>query len=140
VVKKKLSPAKVIILTGSIGNRSFAHYTKQRLMEYCNLHNYQLAFFNESVEWFRMYWFRVPLIYALLNNQNTKFDYIVWFDDDIYITNLNVSIEHIVKQAPSKASLIIGEDTDYGKYNKIMLLNSGLYIVKNDAIMKNFFF
>jgi hypothetical protein len=130
----------ILVISGSIGSRDFSRTTKERLEEYCLLHGYSLLYFRQLIKEYNLFWQRVPYFYVLLNSTKV-YDYMVWLDDDIYITNKNIKIEDFIDlQEVKNASLIIGQDIDYYSIYDIMLFNSGLFIVKHSDVMKKFYY
>lgn len=131
---------EICIVTVSIGNRKFSQITKKRMQEYCNLHNYDFKYFTETIDdKYPVIWQKCLAMDQVLNMKNNKnhhrYKVVVWFDDDIYITNLKYRIEDFLQLNPNK-DIFMARDIIKNNYNHY--INSGNYIMKNTQISRDF--
>jgi len=64
-------------------------------------------------------WFKIPLIQKYLSN----YDYILWMDADVMVTNYDIKIETFIEQMQKDSFLLIARDLNN--------LNCGMFIIKN---------
>lgn len=64
-------------------------------------------------------WFKIPLIQKYLSNYN----YILWMDADVMVTNQNVRIESFIEEMHEDSFFLIARDLNN--------LNCGMFIIKN---------
>ena len=64
-----------------------------------------------------------------------NYDYYIWIDDDIYISNLNITIESIINKY-NFDNILISNDPTYGENYAI---NSGIFICKNNKKVLQYF-
>jgi len=124
----------------SIGDREFCKYTKDRLNQYCQLYDYDLQYVTEIIdERYPIIWQKTLAVRNCLNmrkeNGQYKYKVVVWFDDDIYLTNLKYRIEDFLNISDNK-SIIFPRDIVKNNWNHY--INSGNYIVKNNEIGRVF--
>lgn len=135
--KSRLTPSKykageICIVTVSIGERKFSKVTKRRMEKYCQLYNYHFEYFTEVLD------DKYPLIWqkcvAMDRVLNLNYKVVVWFDDDIYMTNMNYRIEDFLNLTPN--DIFMPRDIIKNNYNHY--INSGCYMMKNNNISKEF--
>jgi len=130
----------ICVVTVSIGNRKFSKITKKRMKEYCDLYNYDMVYFTKTLDKkFPVIWQKCVAMNKVLNmkdeNGNYKYKMVVWFDDDIYITNMKYRLEDFIKINLNKDIFM---PRDIIKHNYNHYINSGSYIMKNTKISRDF--
>lgn len=79
-------------------------------------------------------WNKILLLQKLLNDTEKKeYDYIVWIDDDILITNHTINLNDIINKYDFH-SILIDDNNNYGGYK----INSGFFVCKNNDLTKEF--
>lgn len=107
-------------------------------LSYLNLHNDQFNLYsskwkNISYEFIdkcdkNIYWCKIFIMLEKL--KSNKYDYVMWSDTDVFIANINKSIQEIF--ASYNSDIFISYDNDYLFSTKF--LNAGLFAVKNSLI------
>lgn len=122
------------ILINSISDRKeLSDITFKRLKEYCDKHNYDLCTYDYSLDTSRhIAWSKICVLQEKMK-KHIDYDYYIWIDDDIYITNIDKSIEELIKPYPFN-NILMSADV-YPSYP----LNSGIIICKNNNFVKSFF-
>lgn len=127
--QKDTTAIKLAVLSLSIGDRPYSKLTKARLEEYCRNHGYHLHYYTSVIdENYTLMWQRVPGLRKLLN----QYEAVFWFDDDIYITNMNIKLESFL----GDHSIVFSADSQCEKPE--ILINSGIYGLKSDNVSKAF--
>jgi hypothetical protein len=131
---------EICIVTVSIGNRKFSEITKKRMEKYCSLYNYDFKYFTETLdETYPVIWQKCIAMNNVLNMKNDLglplYKIVVWFDDDIYITNFKYRIEDFLQLNPKK-DIFMARDIIKNNYNHY--INSGNYIMKNTSLSRDF--
>ncbi len=98
------------------------------IKKYCDKYGYEYTFLNKCS--YNAYWCKIYLVLDAL--KSGKYDYVIWLDTDTVIKDFSVNIGDILNKYSS--DILIGSDNNknYG------LVNSGVFIIKNSAIGKNF--
>ena len=138
--KSSYGPGDICVVTVSIGDRDFSRITKKRMKKYCDLYGYDMKYFTKSIDNnYGMMWQKCLATNKVLNIKNNNGDYkykvVVWFDDDIYITNMKHRLEDFLEINPDKDIIF---PRDIQKYNYSHYINSGNYILKNTKISRDF--
>jgi len=97
----------------SVSDRPSLYVNTFSLMQkYAQKHTYSLQLHTQILDKDRHpSWSKIPALKFAL--QNTSFDYVVWMDDDIVITNPDISLSHFVDKynfRKAKASLLVSAD------------------------------
>ena len=130
---------RIIMVSGSIGKREFAKISKRRLENYCKKHGYDLFYFEDYIDKnYYVMWQKILALKKVLSEGHH--DYAMWIDDDIYITNMDIKVEHFISSSSSlresnKDDIILSRDV---KETANLYLNSGTMIIKNSTIGKEF--
>ena len=122
---------KIAIVCLSVGNRKFAQITREFLTKYCNTHGYDLHYFTEPLDpRYKTIWQKILAFNKVL--LTNKYDYVVWYDDDILIKNMDIKMEQFI--ALSDKPIILSRDLPKKYYS--IYINSGCFICKNCDISK----
>jgi hypothetical protein len=109
-------------------NERYIHIHNKNINEYVKKWNYKYKFTNTCN--YNAYWCK---IYNVLDELNTNlYDYVMWMDSDTFINNFNIDIGNIINKYSS--DIFIASD-NHKKYN---IINSGVFIIKNSLIGKQF--
>ena len=119
---------KIGICTLSIGEKykNMTKWTTVNKRNYCTRHGYE--FIDDENIWDRskpIPWSKILLMLKYLD----EFDYLVWIDADILITNMDIKIETFIERYP-------GYDQITGSDWKMQ--NTGVWIIKNTDFSKRF--
>ena len=125
---------KIALISLSVGSgRKFAEASKQRLQQYADIHGYTLEYFNKNIDKnYGPMWQKVLAVKEVLNKN--IYDYVVWIDDDIYITNTSFKIEDFINL--TNKPIIMSRDRFINDVD--LYINSGIYILKTNKISKQF--
>lgn len=127
---KKRKDYRIGVVCVSIGDRKFSKITRKRLNEYCDKHGYTLEYSTEAVDRnYSVMWQKICAVRDALS----RYDAVVWVDDDILITNKNIKLENYLNYI--NEDLIFSRDASFFK---VRVINSGLFMVKNTAIGHKF--
>lgn len=105
-----------------------------QLKKYCSKHNYDYEIIDYSMDKSRhIAWTKILLMKKLMIEK--EYDYYIWIDDDIYITNLDITIESIIDKYDFENILISDDPFEGNTYS----INSGIFICKkNNKVLKYF--
>lgn len=96
---------------------------------YAEKHGYDLKLFSESLDKERHpSWSKIPALKLAL--QENKYDYVVWMDDDIVITNPEISLSYFIDKynfRKSSASILVSSDMPN---EPSTFMNCGIFFVK----------
>ncbi len=116
--------AIVSLSTPQPDRQAFASVTKEYLKKYAARHKYDFFYYDDIINptWHPV-WDKISALQRHMNS--TKYDWIVWFDDDILITNFTIKLENIIVQYGNKKSILFQHDCNRG-----WIINSGLFFVR----------
>ena len=131
---KNKNKYKIALISLSVGDgREFAEASKKRLYQYADIHGYTLEYFDQTIDKnYSPMWQKVLAVKNVLNKN--IYDYVVWVDDDIYITNTSFKIEDFINLTDKP--IIMSRDRFTNDAN--LYINSGIYILKTNKIGKRF--
>lgn len=125
---------KIAVVSLSVGRRNFAAITKERLGKYCDHHGYDFYYFDETVNAdYSVMWQKCLAVRNIL--EKGEHDAVIWFDDDIYVTNFGVKLEEFLELAPDKDILFC---QDIVKDDPNVFINTGQYFLRNTDKAKEF--
>ncbi len=135
-LNKNNSNQSIAIVTISTPNRiSFSQYTLSSLIKYASKWGYYLHFYPNPPDTSRsIYWGKIKVVLDLL--KEGKYDWYVWFDDDIFITNPEISIGQIIKDCGPQVHFIIAAHKTFPILENDV--NSGVFMVRNSEWSRNF--
>jgi hypothetical protein len=120
---------KILIITFDDRNKEpFVIEHNKNVKQYVNKWGYEYKFFDTCNH--PVYWCK---IYMLLDELNTnKYDYVMWLDSDTVIKRSDIFLDDILNKYNS--DIFIGDDNAHYWY----VLNSGVFIIKNSTIGRQF--
>jgi len=127
--KPEIKKNKILII--SYDNRKKEKYIKlhnQNIKKYVEKYDYKYMFYNKCNE--NNYWCKIYMVLDAL--QTDKYDYVMWMDSDTIIKDFNIDIGDVINMYSS--DIYVGSDNN-PKYD---IINSGVFIIKNSDIGKNF--
>jgi hypothetical protein len=142
---KKLKICLVSHYTENIQN--VANITIPNKESYCKKHNYDFKYHKGRLSDRHPGWDKILYIKEIMSTN--EYDYVVWVDNDAYITNKEIRFDFICNENPSKKLMIASEDTnrgitslnpnlDYNQLHNLRIVNTGVMILKNDDWTINF--
>lgn len=139
----------VVIISGAAKLRNFSSYSRKRLKKYCKLHGYKLIYFDKPIDpLYTPWWQKIVAVKNVLTglpfaqfnpNELDHIDIIAWMDDDTFVTNLTTKLENFFQLRGNlgiEPEFIITVDTENQPF---MLLNSGVFLLKNTPAMRDYF-
>ena len=120
---------KILII--SYDNRKDEKYIQlhnHNIKEYIKKYGHEYVFYNKCNE--NNYWCKVYMVLDAL--ETNKYDYVIWMDSDTLIKDFEIDINDILNSYSS--DILVGSDNN-PKYD---LINSGVFIIKNTEIGKQF--
>jgi len=129
-------PAAIAIVTISTPNRyEFSQYTLIAMKKYADQWGYDFYHYNEMLDATRPApWSKILAVSEFL--LTNKYEWVVWIDDDIYITDPSKSLEYFIHKCNSDTHLIISSHKEFvQRYNDV---NTGIFFVKNSQWSKEF--
>lgn len=121
-------PLTIAVVSISTPEReSFSQYTLGSFKNYTNFWGYDFFVSHETLDSSRhVAWSKIKLVLDAL--KSGKFDWVAWFDDDIFITNPTIPLEQFIQEYGKTAHLIIsGHKTAHTFFSDV---NSGLFLIK----------
>jgi hypothetical protein len=132
--EKKVTIAIAVVSTP--GRESFFQFNYQALRGYAEKWNYDVYISKETVDASRHpNWSKIKMLQTLLDEG--KYDWYVWLDDDLIITNPQISIESLIqKYGKEPVHFIIGahKTVPVDMYD----VNTGVFIVRQSEWSKEF--
>jgi len=115
------------ILFCSLSDRpEFSGPIYDKLKEYCSYHNYKCVIEDKVLDDSRAPpWSKILLLQREMKN-NEDYDYIIWIDDDILITDKNKKFEEFIEKYSSAHDIFVSEDA-----MKSYPMNTGIIVCKN---------
>ena len=96
-----------------------------KLKEYCSYHNYKCVLENKTLDDSRSPpWSKILLLQREMKN-NPDYDYIIWIDDDILITNKDKKFENFIKKYDT--DIFVSADA-----HPAYPMNTGIIVCKNN--------
>ena len=126
----------IALVTISTPNRiSFSQYTLTSFRQYAEKWGYSFYFYQKPpATSYNIYWAKIRVMMDLL--QEGKHDWYVWIDDDIFITNPDISLEQLIHDYGKQAHFIIGAHKTCPVLENDV--NTGVFMVKNSEWSRNF--
>lgn len=144
----KLKPLNICIISSYTDNiADVANITVSNKQKYCNKHGYECFINTGRLSLRHPGWDKIKLIYEKMSTE--FYDYFVWIDNDAYITNENIRFDFICSNYSDKNFIICSEDSaagidrldkniNFNELSNLRLINTGVFIIKNNNWGKNF--
>lgn len=101
------------------------------IQKYCSKYNYDFKYLTSSLDNSRhISWSKIPFIIDEMDSSNNSYDFYIWLDDDIYLTNFNLDIKNIVIKYHFNCLLFSKDVIDECP------LNAGIMVCKNNLSTK----
>ena len=129
----------------------YSKITNENKYKYCKLYqNISFEFTDTKLSTRHPAWDKIQYVLQLM--KDNKYDYIMWVDADACINNKDIDITDLINVYPNINLFIcrdpifevplvnhkLPSDLDINKLSNLRIINSGVFIVKNNEIMKNF--
>ena len=124
-----LGKKNILIIT--FDNRQGEEYVKihnKNIKKYVEKYGYEYKFYTKCNK--NVYWCKVHMVLDAL--KTGQYDYVMWMDSDTIIKNFSIDIGNVINKYSS--DIYIGSDNN----DKYDITNSGVFIIKNSNIGKNF--
>jgi len=142
---KKLKICLVSHFTENITN--VANITIPNKEGYSKKHDYDFKFHKGRLSNRHPGWDKIVLLREVLSTN--EYDYVVWVDNDAFITNPEIRFDFICNTNPNKKLIIASEDNyrnvisltpnlNYDDLSNLRIINTGVFILKNDEWSHNF--
>jgi hypothetical protein len=129
---------RFIIITSENRNADFINYHDISFMNYAKKYNYTYyRLDNCKASESTIFWCKMIKLYNFLNYYPHEFDYILWVDSDTIITDMSISLDHVVSSCHEK-DIIVGVDYCHDTPLKPFIVNAGIVLIKHSAIGKQF--
>lgn len=143
----KLKPLDICVVSSYTDNISnVADITLPNKEDYCKRHGYDLLINKGRLSLRHPGWDKIKLILRQMDTATC--DYFVWIDNDAYITNKNLRFDFICNNYSSKNFIICSEQEfhgekldsfiDFNNLQNLRLINTGVFIIKNNEWGKKF--
>lgn len=127
-IKQSFEQPSVKLLFCSVSDRpalSKVHF--EHLQSYCDKHDYKCVLEDKSLCNERApAWSKIILLQREMKN-NPDYDYIIWIDDDILITNKEKKFEEFIEKYSRDHDIFVSEDA-----LKSYPMNTGIIVCKNN--------
>lgn len=136
----ELTNPKICIVTHYTDNlQSVADISIPNKKKYCKLHKYDLIVSNKRISKRHPGWDKILLLKEAI--QSNKFDYVVWIDNDAFITNDQIRFDVICDEFKDKNLIVcrdndslnftsLNENIDFTNLPNLRLINTGVFILK----------
>lgn len=127
---------RIAMVTVSTPNRhNFSRYSIESFKKYAERWGYAFYLYQETLEPSRpVPWSKIKAVSNLL--VDSRYDWVVWIDDDIYITNPNIRLEYFIKKCSPQTNCILSSHKEFNQ--QYIDVNSGLFFIKNTQWSKDF--
>lgn len=127
---------RIAMVTVSTPNRtSFTQYTIGSFKDYAQRWGYELHYHQATLDASRpVQWSKIKAVQELL--KTNKYDWVVWVDDDIFITNPDHSFESMISSYGNQSDIIISAHKE--KLPEFNDVNTGLFFAKNTDWVRSF--
>lgn len=143
----KLKPLSISILSSYTENiEDMAKVTIRNKEDYCLKHNYDLIINKGRLSPRHPGWDKVPLILSKMDTEVS--DYFIWMDNDAYITNKDIRFDFICNNYSDKNLIICSEEhfhqekidsnINFNNLANLRLINTGVFVIKNNSWGKKF--
>lgn len=144
----KLIKNKICVLSHFTENiEHVANFTIPNKQKYCEKHGYDFKYHKGRLSKRHPGWDKILLLKETLLTNN--FDYVVWIDNDAYITNEEINLDFICNVYKESKIILSSEDGyrdfeslpleyDYNLLHNLRIINTGVMILKNDDWTTNF--
>lgn len=113
----------------------YAIYTSNNLKNYCDLYGYDFIYSGILDKTKPPQWSKVLLIKQTM--ETDIYDWLMWIDADIAITNKNVRLENIIEQYSENKDFILCNEDDYYRiqpsfkiYPNFNVYNTGVFLIR----------
>ena len=122
-----LNSSKIAIITAEDRDEDYINYHDLSFQKYCDLYGYDyIRTTNCPKEESTTYWCKIYKVKKALDSG--KYDYVMWADSDIIITDPHISLGSIIKES-GEPDIIIGKDTWFTSI--INIICAGIFLIKN---------
>jgi hypothetical protein len=160
-MQPNITPKNIrIVSITTKGRESFAEISEKSEKSYADKHGYSFVIYKDSesysaktdlanqvpTQWacsdkaheLPEEWMKFSAVYKQLQDPNIK--WVLWMDDDMYITNPDIKLEDYIEKYGNDKYLIIAKDPHYGRQNRdsTILFNNGIFLLKNCEQAKDF--
>ena len=126
-----------------VGNLSI-----QNKKEYCDKHGYDFIYENSRMSKRHPAWDKIKLLIKLINDKSKNYDYFIWMDNDAFINNSQIRFDILCSNYDQKNLIICSESVfgnmeylnsnlDYNILDNLKIINTGVFILKNNEWSKN---
>ncbi len=127
--KSMLLPSIGIVTLSTDNRKEMTQYTSGSLRKYCAKWGYGYHEYNGVLDAARdPNWSKILAVLEVMK-RHSEYEWVVWVDDDIVITNPFIQLHDFIKVYGDKKNLIISEDSPH----KMFPINTGLFILRNNA-------
>jgi hypothetical protein len=145
----RIKKNKICIASHFTSNLSeVGHISIKNKKEYCDLHGYDFVYKNSRLSMRHPAWDKIKLLTELLNDKNKSYDYVIWMDNDAFINNPEIRFDILCSNFEQKNLIICSEtgfeDTEYldeklnyELLNNLKIINTGVFILKNNEWSRN---
>jgi hypothetical protein len=146
----KIRKNKICVVSHFTENlREVGNLSVKNKQEYCNAHGYDFIYENSRLSDRHPAWDKVKLLLELLNDKSKNYDYFVWMDNDAFINNSQLRFDILCSNFNESSLLICSEphikdleylnnDLDYNLLDNLRIVNTGVFILKNNEWSRNF--
>jgi len=144
----KLKKLKICVISHYTENlQNVANITLPNKDLYVKKHGYDFKYYKGRLSNRHPGWDKIKLLKEIATNSD--YDYLVWMDNDTYITNTDLRLDFICNTNHNKNLIIASEDThreiknldpsfDYNQLHNLRIVNTGVMIFKNNEWFINF--
>jgi hypothetical protein len=152
---KSNSTNKIAVVSLHIGDAGYPKLTKQNLEKYCKLHRYDFYYFDQILNpEHTAIWQKQDAVKKIMDKD--QYDYVVWIDSDIVITDMSKPLDYFINIDDSK-DIYLSRDVPMNYAHNLFVkfenvykivpeidkgllpyINSGIFIIKNNLIGKMF--
>ena len=144
----ELTNPKICIATHHTDNiKPVANLSVPNKKSYCKKHKYDLIVSNKRLSKRHPGWDKILLLKETI--QSNKFDYVVWVDNDAFITNDQIRFDVICDEFKNRNLIVcreddnssftsLDEDIDFSSLPNLRLVNAGVFILKANDWAINF--
>jgi hypothetical protein len=121
---------KICFVTFEDRNEEYIDLHNKNIQKYCEKWGYEYLLETKNNTSISPYWYKIFLVNDLI--KSNKYDYVFWMDSDTIINNFNIDLGEDILDKYGSDIFVASDNIKYD------VVNSGLFIIKNSTIGRQF--
>lgn len=127
--------------------KEYGEFTTNNKRKYCERYKIHLKPFTKRLSERHAAWDKILCVTEVMKNEECE--YIIWMDADTMFTNYEIDFRDLINIHNDKNFIVcndwtsegakLNSDTDFSLLENLRIINTGIFIVKNNEQMRNLF-